>query len=155
MSDKTSYRHVQFAELCLLLYLLAVIFLVLGLVLKNEPPILWLFLPIGLLMLLLAASFHQLTVEGQTDQLCVRYGPIPLFRRTIRYEHIDSAEIGRITIQDGWGIRTSLPGGWVWNLWGRDCVVLQLKNGVLRIESDDAQNLADFLKQKIGTQHKP
>jgi len=49
-----------------------------------------------------------------------------LFRRTIRYDDIISAEIGRTTILDGWGIHMSLRGGWVWNLWGRDCVVLQL-----------------------------
>jgi len=44
----------------------------------------------------------------------------------------------------------SLRGGWVWNLWGRDCVVLQLRKGILGVGTDDAENLADFLNQKIG-----
>jgi hypothetical protein len=155
MSSESSYKHVQHAPLCLLVYVLALIFLVVGLVLKNEPPIPWLFPPIGLFMLVLAASFHHLTVEDQGDRLSVSFGPIPLFRRTIKYDDIISAEIGRTTVLDGWGIHMSLRGGWVWNLWGRDCVVLQLRKGILRVGSDDAVNLADFLNQKIGTQHKP
>jgi len=155
MSIKSSYRHVQHAPLCLLLYILAIVFLVTGLVLKSEPPIPWLFPPIGLLMLVLAASFHHLTVEDQIDRLSIRFGPIPLFRRTIRYDDIISAEIGRTTILDGWGIHMSLRGGWVWNLWGRDCVVLQLRKGILRVGTADAENLADFVNQKISTQNKP
>jgi len=101
MSNKPSYKHVQQAPLCLLVYILAIVFLVLGLVLKSEPPIPWLFPPIGLLMLVLAASFHHLTVEDLIDRLSIRFGPIPLFRRTIRYDDIISAEIGRTTILDG------------------------------------------------------
>jgi len=155
MSIKSSYRHVQHAPLCLLLCILAIVFLVTGLVLKSEPPISWLFPPIGLLMLVLAASFHHLTVEDQIDRLSIRFGPIPLFRRTIRYDDIISAEIGRTTILDGWGIHMSLRGGWVWNLWGRDCVVLQLRKGILRVGTADAENLADFVNQKISTQNKP
>jgi hypothetical protein len=36
---------------------------------------------------------------------------------------IGSVEIGRTLHLDGWGIHMSVRGGWVWNLWGRDCVV--------------------------------
>jgi len=103
MNDSQPYRHTQRAPLCLLLYVLAAVFLVLGLVLKSEPPIPWLFPPIGLLMFVLAASFHHLTVEDQIDHLSISFGPLPLFRRTIRYDDIVSAEIGRTTILDGWG----------------------------------------------------
>lgn len=155
MSKESSYKHVQHAPLCLLIYVFAVVFFVLGSAMNTEPPIPWLFPPIGLFMLVLAASFHHLTVEDQGDRLSVSFGPIPLFRRTIRYDDIISVEIGRTTILDGWGIHMSLRGGWVWNLWGRDCVVLQLRQGIVRIGTDDAKNLTDFLNQKIGTQYKP
>jgi len=40
----------------------------------------------------------------------------------------------------------------MWNLWGRDCVVLHLKKGVLRVGTDDAENLARFLEGKITAQ---
>ena len=127
MSNKLSYKHVQHAPIYLLLYGFAIVFLVLGLVLNTEPPIPWLFPPIGLVIFVLAASFHHLTVEDQIEHLSISFGPIPLFRQTIRYDDIISAKIGRTTILDGWGIHMSLRGGWVWNLWGRDCVILHKK----------------------------
>ncbi len=48
----------------------------------------------------------------------------------------------------------SLRGGWVWNLWGRDCVVLQLRKSILRVGTDDAENLTAFLNQTISKQRK-
>jgi hypothetical protein len=50
--------------------------------------------------------------------LVIRFGPIPLFRRTVRYADIQKVEVGRTLILDGWGIHFSIRGGWVWNLWG-------------------------------------
>lgn len=149
MSDSPSYKHVQYAPLCLLLYVLAVMFVVLGWVLKDEQPFPWLFPPIGMVMLLLAGSFHYLKVEDQADLLSISFGPIPLFRQTIKYDDIMSAEIGRTTYLDGWGIHWNLRGGWLWNLWGRDCVVLQLRKGILRVGTDDAQNFAKFIKSRM------
>jgi hypothetical protein len=94
--------------------------------------------PIGLLMLVVAASFHHLTVEDRGDVLAVRFGPLPLFLRTVRYADIQAVEIGRTLRLDGWGIHYSLRGGWVWNLWGRDCVVVRFRDGrTLRIGTDD------------------
>ncbi len=74
-----------------------------------------------------AALSHHLTVEDEGDRLSVNFGPIPLFRRSVKYENIVKVETGRTTILDGWGIHMSLRGGWVWNLWGRNCVVLRLR----------------------------
>jgi hypothetical protein len=51
---------------------------------------------------------------------------------------------------DGWGIHMSIRGGWVWNLWGRDCVVIHFEKGMLRIGIDDAENLTAFLDGKIS-----
>jgi hypothetical protein len=48
------------------------------------------------------------------------------------------------------GIHYNLRDGWVWNLWGRDGVVVHWQQGgVLRIGTDDAVNLARFLNEKI------
>jgi hypothetical protein len=116
----------------------------------GEPPGIFIFGGAGLLIGLFAPMFHHLTVEDQGEFLAIRFGSIPLFRRTVRYADIVKVEIGRTLILDGWGIHMSLRGGWVWNLWGRDCVVVRLKKGVLRIGTDDAANLAGFLDKKIG-----
>lgn len=147
---KTSdYSHTQKAPLCLLVYALAVVFLALGWIVQDAPPIQWLFPPIGILMFVLAASIHHLSVVDQGDELAVFFGPIPLLRKTVPYCEIKSVETGRTLLLDGWGIHTSVRGGWVWNLWGRDCVVLHLKKGTLRIGTDDAENLAAFLEGKV------
>lgn len=39
----------------------------------------------------------------------------------------------------------------VWNLWGRECAVLQLKRGTLRVGTDDADNLVAFLRKRIAS----
>jgi len=125
------------------------ILLVMGTAWRSETPILWTLSITGLLSLVLAVSFHHLTVADQGDRLSISFGPVPLFRRSVKYEDIVSAEVGRTTILDGWGIHLSLRGGWVWNLWGRDCVVIRFKNGgTLRVGTDDADNLALFIAQK-------
>jgi hypothetical protein len=124
-----NYRHTQRAPLCLLVYGTAIMFFVLGWLLRNEPVIQWVFPSVGLLMLVLAGSFHHLTVEDEGNQLSISFGPLPLFRRSVKYENIVSVGVGRTTILDGWGIHMSFRGGWVWNIWGRDCVVLRLRKG--------------------------
>ena len=68
-STRPEYSLMQKAPLCLLVYALAVVFLALGWIVQDAPPIQWLFPPIGLLMLVIAASFHQLKVVDQGDVL--------------------------------------------------------------------------------------
>ena len=122
------------------------------LVRQTERPIALILTGTGIVMVLLGSAFHHLTVEDQGEKLAIRFGPVPLFGRTVRYADIVKVEVGRTLILDGWGIHLSLRGGWVWNLWGRDCVVLHLRKGVLRIGTDDAPNLAQFLEEKIVQQ---
>ena len=155
MNGNASYQHTQRAPLCLLIYATGIIFLILSWVLRDERPIRWGFPIVGLLTLILAASFHHLTVEDEVDRLSISFGPIELFRRVIRYDDIMSVETGRTTILDGFGIHMSLRGGWVWNIWGRDCVVLHLRKGTLRVGTDDADRLADFLKSRITHDRNP
>ena len=149
-SKSSGYSHTQRAPFCLMLYCSALACIVLSWGLRDEPPIRFVVPPISLLVLVLSASFHLLTVKGQGDRLLISFGPIPLFRRSVRYEDIQGVEIGKTTILDGWGIHLSLRGGWVWNIWGWDCVVVHLKNGTLRIGTNDAPNLWRFLETKIA-----
>jgi hypothetical protein len=58
----------------------------------------------ALFMLLLGASIGHLTVEDEGDRLAIRFGPLPLFRRRVRYEDILEVEAGRTTFLDSWGI---------------------------------------------------
>lgn len=70
----------------------------------------------GLPIALLAPAFHHLTVEDRGDRLAVRFGLLPLFPRTVRYDDIEKVEVGRTLLLDGWRIHYSVRGGWVWNL---------------------------------------
>ena len=144
------YLHTQKAPLCLILYGSALACIVLAWTIRDTPGI-FIAGGVGLLIALLAPTFHHLTVVDQGDVLAIRFGPVPLFRRTVRYANIGKVEVGRTLLLDGWGIHMSIRGGWVWNLWGRDCVVVHLKNrGTLRIGTDDADTLAEFLDGKIS-----
>ena len=147
-----TYHHTQRAPLCLILYALAVTFFVVAWVLRSEPVLVWVFPPTALLSLILAASFHHLTVTNQGDHLLIQFGPLPLFRRRVKYDDIVDVEVGRTTILDGWGIHLSLRGGWVWNIWCRDCVVLRLRKGILRVGTDDADQLSAFLNRRLSEQ---
>lgn len=144
------YSHTQKAPLCLILYVSALACFLLVFIIGERPGF-YIGGGVGLLIALLGPCFHHLTVEQQGDVLAIRFGPVPLFRRTVRYTDIASVEIGRTLLLDGWGIHLSIRGGWVWNLWGRTCVVVRFKNGgTLRIGTDDAGNLAGFLEGKIS-----
>jgi len=146
----SAYQHTQRAPLCFLLYGIAVVLFVVGWLLKDVPPIHLLYPCLGVFVLVLATSFHQLTVEDRGECLSIRFGPIPLFSRSVRYDQIAAAEVGRTTLLEGWGIHLSHRGGWVWNLWGRTCVVIQFKRvGTLRIGTDDAENLVELLNSKV------
>jgi hypothetical protein len=144
------YSHTQKAPLCLILYGSALACFVLAWIIGDTPGI-YIGSGVGLLIALIAPAFHHLTVADQGDELAIRFGPVPLFRRTVKYAEIEKVEVGRTLILEGWGIHYSIRGGWVWNLWGRDCVVVGFKDGgVLRIGTDDAEGLARFLESRIA-----
>ena len=146
-----SYRHTQGAPWHWMLDAIGVGLLVAAW-LSDEPIYArWLMVGLAFLFLLLGSSFRHLTVEDQGDHLEVRFGPLPLFRRRVRYEDVKAVEVGQTMLLDGWGIHMSLRGGWVWNIWGRDCVVLHLDRGTLRVGTDDAENLQAFVRQRIGS----
>jgi len=55
----------------------------------------------GGLMLVLAATFRQLTVRDEANHLLIQFGPLPLFRRRVPYSDMERAERGRTSILDG------------------------------------------------------
>ena len=149
MSKAETYHHTQKGPWGLLLYVLGIVLLAIS---WSVPllPLQITFLITGISTFLLGMSFHHLTVADEGDWLEIRFGPFPLFRRRISYGDIDSVEKGRTTILDGWGIHLSLRGGWVWNIWGRDCVVIHRKRGIIRVGTDDVEGLVEFLKKRVS-----
>jgi hypothetical protein len=147
-SDAPDYQHTQKGPWSLPLSGIGVFTLGLGLLLREEPFPTISLLTLGVLLRLLGACFQHLTVTDEADRLDIRFGPLPLLRKQIRYEDMRAVEVGRTTLLDGWGIHMSPRGGWVWNIAGWDCVVIH-HGGKTWVGTDDTRNLAGFLKAKI------
>ncbi len=150
--DRGYYQR-QYSPLCLLLYATGVAFLVIGF--AGPHPLRWVFVPTSAVILVVATSFHHLTVADEGDRLSIRFGPLPLFRRSLLYDDIVAVEAGRTTLLDGLGIHYSLRGGWVWNIWGRACVVIKLRQGTLYLGTDDGPALIQFLQSVTRHQSDP
>lgn len=167
VQTSTTYRHTQHAPLCWLLYGVAGAVVVAAALLRDAGPAPYILAFTAAIVCLIAAGFHHLTVEDLGDRLLIGFGPLPLFRRTLLYADVAAAEVGRTTMLEGWGIHVSPRGGWVWNIWGRDCVVVTLRRRLrpsrwrllsrllfdgddrLTIGTDDAANLAEFLRGRM------
>jgi hypothetical protein len=146
----TTYHHTQAGPWGLVLIAFGLLMVGISWFARREPVVLVICPATGALFLVLAAMFHDLTVSDEGDHLTVRFGPLPVARRTIFYADVREVEVGRTLVMDGWGIHMSVRGGWVWNVWGRDCVIISLERSVLRVGTDDAAELAAFLKARIG-----
>ena len=105
---------------------------------------------VAVLLVLVGLAFQHLTVEDEGDRLAIRFGPLPFLETAVRYDDMKGIEVGRTTLLDGWGIHRRPRHGWLWNLWGRDCLVIHLEWGTLRVGTDDAANLEPFLKQSTS-----
>jgi hypothetical protein len=108
----------------------------------------WLLLGFAVMMAFVGLCFGDLTVRDEGDHLAIRYGPLPVFHKQIRYDAIASVTRGRSSLIDGLGIHYVPGRGWTYNLWGTDCVKLLVDGKVIRIGTDDAQQLTEFLLSK-------
>ncbi|HYW81334.1 MAG TPA: hypothetical protein VE890_17250 [Thermoguttaceae bacterium] len=150
MIPGSSYKHTQTAPLGILLFALGVGMFVGAWFVRDDPVAVWVLPIMALLVCVFAFSFQHLTVEDEGDRLAVRFGPLPLFCKRIAYGQIQRVEADRTTLVDGWGIHYVPGRGWTYNLWGFDCVKLTLNGRMLRIGSDDVENLLVFLRSKTG-----
>lgn len=150
-----SYDHIQQGRLHWLLLTIAVIevaavWLLWG---ESEEGALATRLLLGgmsVVMLMLAVCFKHLRVRHDGQELQVSFGPVPLLRRSVRYADMTEARPGRSSFLEGWGIHLAKGGGWIWNIWGRDCVEITLRSGRLKLGTDDVDGLMAHLQQRIG-----
>ena len=96
---------------------------------------------VSVVFLVLAFSFFSLTTSVHSNRLFIRYGPIPLFGTSIDLIEIDDVCVDKTSIVDGWGIHYIPFRGWTYNLWGFNCVKIEMGNSVVRVGTDDAENL--------------
>lgn len=148
MFGPPQYEHTQIGWMRWLMYALFAVMLGV-LYLNPADPVLQILMPsLALVFLALAFTFGDLTVRDESEELVVEFGPLHIARKRVPYDEILGVSTGRTTFMDGWGIHYT-GGGWLWNLSGYDCVVLELKGKrKLRIGTDEPVKLCEFLSTK-------
>ncbi len=143
------YEHTQRGPWHVLLFLVAAGCLVGGWVLRHEPMGHYICLGVGLVMIMTGLGFMQLTVRDEQDALALRFGPLPLFYTRIPYKNIRQVQPGRTILLDGWGIHYFPGRGTTFNIWGFDCVRVELDKRTIRIGTNDVENLVAFLQSRM------
>lgn len=141
------YDHIQNGYLHLILIASAVFTAALAFV--SAPETIPFLLILALFLALVSFCFKTLRVKDEGSRLSVSFGPIPFFKRYIDYSEISGLEKSRSSIIDGWGIHYTPGRGWIWNLWGRNCICISMGDRRLRIGTDDPESLIKFLDKKI------
>ena len=145
------YEHTQRGPWYLLLLAIAasqITILATGVV--NEIPwVFWLLAAVSILMIVLAFSFRSLTVQVTATEICARFGPLPLMGKRVRLQEVQGVQTTRSTLFDGWGIHWNPRHGWIYNLWGFDCIALDLGKTQLRIGTDEPQELLQFVQHSM------
>ncbi len=90
-------------------------------------PALWAALPGLVLMGGAAIVFRSLTVTLQSGVLGWRFGP-GVFGSSVHVADIDAVEPARTSLMAGWGIHWTRR-GWLYNVSGRDAVLVRMRNG--------------------------
>lgn len=144
------YEKTQYAPLHYILLAVALVLLAGAWMGRGEPGLVIALVGVAATLVLVALMFGRLTVQDEGDCLALRYGPLPVFSKRIRYADITAVEPGRSSVIDGWGIHYFPGRGTTYNLWGFGCVKLSLGKKVIRVGSEDIENLVEFLRGKIG-----
>ena len=147
-----SYEHKQSSPLFFTLILFSAAMAILGWLSAGDSIAFASLFVAAAVFLLLAFCFNSLTISIWQDRLVLRYGPVPVFRARLDLSKIETVEVGRTAVIDGWGIHYIPFRGWTFNLWGFSCIKVKYRDGVIRIGSNDAENLADRLRAEISRQ---
>ena len=101
------------------------------------------------ILVFISFCFGTLRVRDERTHLGVRFGPLPIFHTRLAYTKMTAVEPARSTFIDGLGIHW-IPGrGLIYNLWGFDCVKVEMGKWSIRIGTDDVEVLVKFLRSKI------
>lgn len=150
MITEPQYEHTQKGWVDVTLYAGALAALVGVWFSRDDRPEMIILCVAACLMVLLGLCFKTLTVRDEGEHLAVRFGPLRVFRTCIPYAQMTAVKTARSSVLDGWGIHWMPGKGWIYNLWGFDCVSITLGRKTVRIGTDDPQGLTEFLITKIA-----
>ena len=117
----------------------------------NEPAwASWLFLSVALLMTFMTLCFQSLTTTVSETSLRVHFGPIPLLEKKVLLEEIVSVRPEKSSLLDGWGVHWTPGKGWIYNMWGFDCLAINLGTRHFRVGTNDPDQLCEVLERAIS-----
>ncbi len=137
-----SYEHTQRGKLTLLVagFLVAIGAVTLPAMFDEEPVSALILAAAMLLVIVTVVVFNRLTVSVDEERVTARFGwgwP----RRVIRFDEMTGVRQVRNKWIYGWGSRW-IPGGWMFNVWGRDAVEIELiSRQRFRIGTDEPEEL--------------
>ena len=143
------YDHVQRSPLGPAFALLAAVAAGLA-ALRSEVQGIFALALVAVVFALVAANFMHLRVRERDEHLDVRFGPLGWMGTKVEYADVREVRVARSTVLDGWGMHWSPRRGWIFNLWGLDCVEVELGKRRLRIGTDDPRGLARHLTERAG-----
>lgn len=143
------YRHTQYGKWYLLVPSVIALVLITDAILPGPPVPLFAYQLVAGIVGVVSLTFTSLTVRDVGDRLVVGFGLIPLFNFRIPYAKITHVEKDRTRFGDGWGIHYVIGRGWIYNVWGYDCVRIECGRRVYRVGTDDPDGLYEFLSRTI------
>jgi hypothetical protein len=108
-------------------------------------PAAWVSLVIAVVLLLTIAGFYKLTIKIDNETLCASFGS-GLIKKEVPVDDVVACEPIRIWWWYGWGIHFT-PYGWLYNIAGRDAVVITMRNGRrFSLGTEDPHGLAAAIR---------
>jgi len=112
-----------------------------------------LLMSVGTMLVFMAAVFTTLTIRGESSHLTVSFGPLPMVSFRVNLDQIRSVARERSRWFDGWGIHWTVGRGWIYNLWGYDCVRINLESRSFRVGTADPEGLMSWLQSQGISPH--
>ncbi len=143
------YRHTQPGYWPYFFFAFAAVAIALAWVTSAEFSTILVLCLVAFIFLTMVGLFSQMTVSDQGDHLLIEFGPLNWIHKRIAYSRIKHCEVDKTILIDGWGIHWVPGRGWTFNIWGFQCVKCRTERNVLRIGTDQPQQLAELIQSKI------
>jgi len=140
------YEHTQFGYFIVVAIVAAMV--AIGIIMVDTG-VNWIAATVLVVLAVIVALFHSLTVVISGDELVVKFGP-GVIRKQFKLNEIESCQAVRIPWYYGWGIRLT-PQGMVFRVSGFHAVQIRLISGKeYLIGTDVPQELGEAIRQVIS-----